>query len=98
MLERDLQQKCMDAAKSEGVLAVNFHGSGWSNKGFPDLLLFARGRCVAVELKNGSGYGATEAQKVWRNRFARCGIPWSVAESSEEFGEILKEAFDEDRT
>ena len=40
MRERDLQRKCIAWCRGRGLLAVNVHGSGYSNKGFPDLLVF----------------------------------------------------------
>ena len=75
MRESRLQAECMRSAKGAGVMALNLHGSGWSNKGLPDLLLFHAGKCVAVELKSDSGYKAQPDQLVWRERFRRTGHP-----------------------
>lgn len=93
MRESELQRECMALAKRLDVLAVNVHGSGWSNKGFPDLLLFHGGRCVAVELKADSGYAVQADQIIWRNRLVRQGIPHRIARSRDEFEGILGKEF-----
>lgn len=91
MREARLQRDCLSLAKRRDVLAVNVHGSGWSCKGFPDLLLFHGGRCAAVELKADSGYGVQADQLVWRNRFLRQGVPHHVVRSIEDFERVLEE-------
>lgn len=91
MRESKLQRDCLRLAKGRGVLAVNIHGGGWTNKGFPDLLLFHDGRCVAVELKADSGYEVQPDQIVWRNRLTRQGICHRIVRSLDEFGELLRE-------
>ncbi|MBR1827993.1 MAG: VRR-NUC domain-containing protein [Atopobiaceae bacterium] len=94
MRETAFQTECLRLAKRLGLLAVNIHGSGWSNKGFPDLLVFHAGRVVAVELKGDSGYKVQPDQIVWRNRFLRQGIPHHVIDSIELFEETMREEFD----
>ena len=54
--ENKLQKTCINWCNKHGLLAINIHGGGWGNKGFPDLLIFKNGRAVAVELKNGNAY------------------------------------------
>lgn len=93
MRESELQRRCIARAKALGILAVNVHGGGWSNKGFPDLLLFHGGRCVAVELKADSGYGVQPDQEVWRTRLLRQGIHHHIARSLGEFERVLGEEF-----
>ena len=80
----------MDLAKRRDVLAVNIHGGGWTNKGFPDLLLFHGGRCVAVELKADSGYKVQPDQIIWGNRLLRQGIQHHIVRSLEEFDRVLR--------
>lgn len=93
MRESRLQAECMRSAKGAGVMALNLHGSGWSNKGLPDLLLFHAGKCVAVELKSDSGYKAQPDQLVWRERFRRQGIPHYICDTRSGFSEILEREF-----
>lgn len=91
MRESKLQRACLDWARGQdGVLTVNIHGGGYSNKGFPDILVFARGRAAAVELKADSGYALQPDQMVWRKRFNRCGVPYVVLRSLEEFKDLVK--------
>lgn len=93
MRESELQQACLRTARSHDVLAVNIHGSGWSNKGFPDLLLFHGGKCVAVELKADSGYKAQPDQVIWRNRLLRQGIAHHFVRGLDQFEAVLREEF-----
>ncbi|MEF2593759.1 MAG: hypothetical protein U0M51_04360 [Eggerthellaceae bacterium] len=95
MRESAFQRKCIERARKAGLLAVNNHGSGWSNKGYPDLTLFGRGKCVQVELKSDSGYKVQEDQIVWRNRFERHGIPHRVIEGGDldAFDAMIREEF-----
>jgi len=93
MRESALQASCIALARDAGVLALNVHGSGWSNKGLPDLLLFGGGRAVAVELKAGTGYRMQPDQLVWRKRFLAHGIPHHVVDSREAFAGVLSREF-----
>ena len=93
MRESALQAECMRLCKRLDVLAVNVHGSGWSNKGFPDLLLFHAGKAVAVELKADSGYKPQPDQIVWRNRFLRQEIPHHFVRGLDEFEAVVREEF-----
>lgn len=74
---------------------MNIHGGGYSNKGFPDLLVFGSGRAVAVELKADSGYKVQPDQVVWRSRFLKAGIPHHVIRSYEQFKKTIEEEFHE---
>ncbi|MBP3883996.1 MAG: hypothetical protein J6D54_03535 [Olsenella sp.] len=93
MRESAVQAECMRLAKRLGLLPVNIHGSGWSNKGFPDLLVFGKGRVVAIELKADSGYKPQPDQIVWRNRFLRQQIPHHFVKSLPEFEETIRKEF-----
>ena len=96
MRESTLQKRCLEwvARDYRGkLLAVNIHGGGYSNKGFPDLLVFGCGRAIAVELKADSGYQVQPDQIVWRSRFLKAGIPHYVTRNLDDFKKTIKEEF-----
>lgn len=96
MRESVLQRRCLEyvAKNFHGkLLAVNIHGGGFSNKGFPDLLVFGCGRAIAVELKANSGYGVQPDQLIWRKRFEDVGIRHYVINDLERFKSTIKEEF-----
>lgn len=98
MRESTLQKRCLQWVSREyrgKLLAVNIHGGGYSNKGFPDLIVFGYGRAVAIELKADSGYQVQPDQIVWRSRFLKAGIPHYVTRDLEQFKTIVKEEFNE---
>ena len=74
---------------------MNIHGGGYSNKGFPDLLVFGYGRAVAVELKADSGYQVQPDQIVWRSRFLKVGIHHHVVRTLDDFEKTIEEEFHE---
>ena len=90
MAERHIQKKCIEFCKDNNILALNIHGGGWSNKGLPDLLVFAKSKCVAIELKDENKYHITQAQQIWQKRFKKAGICAYVAHSYEEFTNLLE--------
>lgn len=90
-LERDLQKACIAKASSLGVLAINIHGSGWNNKGLPDLLCFHGGRAVAVELKSpDTGYSPQPDQMIWRRRFLAHDIPHAFVDDLTSFQQFIE--------
>ena len=96
MLESSLQKKCLAYVSKNfhgKLLAVNIHGGGWSNKGFPDLIVFGCGRAIAVELKADSGYKVQPDQLIWRKRFENVGIHHYVIHDLNQFKTTLKEEF-----
>ncbi len=97
MRENALQEKCLkwlDAAYGRSLLAVNVHGGGACNKGFPDLLVMRGGRVAAFELKSAdTGYRLQPDQKVWRRRFLKSGNPHYVPKSLGEFEAIVRKEF-----
>lgn len=98
MRESVLQSRCLLWVKRTfggKLLAVNIHGGGYSNKGFPDLLVFGCGRVIAVELKSDSGYSVQPDQIVWRGRFAKAGVPHHIIRDFEQFKTTIKEEFNE---
>lgn len=90
--ESKLQTACLKHAAQfagKNVLAVNIHGGGFCNRGFPDLLLCIGGRFIAVELKVGKN-GLEPAQRIWKERIERAGGAHYEARSPEQFQRILK--------
>lgn len=97
MKETNLQRQCILWVRQnyhKKLLITNIHGSGYSNKGFPDLIVFGNGKAVVIELKSDSGYQPQPDQLVWRNRFIEVGVPHHFCHSFEEFKEIIKKEFD----
>ena len=97
MRETDFQEKCLKWVKQTQrgrLLAVNIHGGGYSNKGFPDLLVFGGEKAVAIELKADSGYKLQSDQQIWRNRFLAVGTPHYVIDDFDTFVEVLTKEFD----
>lgn len=101
MRESRFQKNCIAWVRDRyrgKLLAVNIHGGGYSNKGFPDLLVIGYGRVVAVELKGDSGYTVQPDQAVWRNRFAKASTPHYVIRDFEHFKQTIEEEFNEAET
>ena len=98
MRESTLQRKCLGWVKRArpDLLAVNIHGGGYANKGFPDLLVFGHGRVLAVELKAESGYAVQPHQRVWAARMKRVGTPHRIVKGLPEFRAAVEEVFDDE--
>ena len=99
MKESEFQGKCLDWLVKNywsKLLAVNNHGDGFSNKGFPDLTIFGNGKAIVIELKSDSGYTLQEDQIIWRNRFINVGTPHYVVTNNdlERFKQIIREEFE----
>ena len=97
MKETPYQSRCIawvrDTYKGR-LLIVNIHGGGYSNKGFPDLLVFGGGHAVAVELKGESGYKLQPDQRIWRKRFLRSGTPhYVIIDDFDAFKRMIREEF-----
>lgn len=96
MRESALQSRCVRwVRESYGgrLVVVNVHGGGWSNKGFPDLLVMGGGRVLAVELKAGTGYAPQPDQRVWAERLRRSGTPHRFCTGMDEFVRSVREVF-----
>lgn len=91
--EARLQKSCIDWCKAHSLLAVNIHEDGWGNRGFPDLLIFGKGKVVAVELKNGNNYDQQPPQLMWQKRLEKTGIPYLLIHSLDEFISELERRF-----
>lgn len=70
MLERDLQKKCTEYLKEEGIYYLNIHGSGWGPKGIPDLIICLLGDFVGIELKVNKNT-MSPAQKIHERRIKK---------------------------
>ena len=96
MRETVFQAKCIKwvAKNYKGkVWTANIHGSGYSNKGFPDLLMFGQGKVIVVELKSDSGYKLQPDQLIWKNRFSKAGITHYVIKSFDAFCSMVEEEY-----
>lgn len=83
--ERDLQERVMEWCEGQpNVVVFNVHQSGWTGKGFPDLILCVNGQAVYVELKVGKNQ-MEPAQRIWRKRILRAGGKHIAPYSFEEF-------------
>lgn len=97
MRETVFQRRCLNWVRTQHkgkLLAVNIHGGGYSNKGFPDVLIFGGGKTVAVELKSDtSGYKLQPDQALWRERFKAVSIPHYIIHTFDEFLLMLETEF-----
>lgn len=80
----------------EGCLVVKMHGSAFSSRGFPDLLVVrSDGLTVFLEVKvpgrtdGPAGNGMSAAQVSWARRLARLGAPWGVCDNPDEASRIV---------
>lgn len=74
---------------------LNVHGGGWGHKGFPDLLIFDHGSCIAVEIKRtDSSYDLTPTQKLWIKRLRLRGIQAECARGYQEFLTVLDKFYE----
>jgi Holliday junction resolvase len=89
MHENDLQTKCINYLKTKNIYYINVHGSGWSAKGAPDLIVCINGRFVCFELKVGSN-DMQDDQKIHKLRIERsAGLHYSPY-TLKEFIEIVE--------
>lgn len=96
MRETDFQQDCLSWIKDthKNLLAVNIHGGGFCNKGFPDLIIFGNKKAIVIELKADSGYKVQPDQIVWRKRFKKVGTPHYVVDNFDDFCGVIGKEFD----
>lgn len=79
-----------------GCLVVKMHGSAFSSRGFPDLLVIRPdGLTVYLEVKvpgrtdGPAGNGLSAAQVGWARRLARQGAPWGVCDNPDDSERIV---------
>jgi hypothetical protein len=97
MRETKFQKDCLDWINDNHrgrLIAVNIHGGGYSNKGFPDILVFGDQKAVAIELKSDSGYKIQADQLIWRRRFLAVGTHHYVIDDFDAFVEVISKEFD----
>ena len=90
MRENELQRRCREWLAERGIWHINVHQGGWTGYGAPDLLICARGRFVAAELKVGEN-DLSPAQAMHRNRIIRSGGVHIAPYTLEEFIEHMEE-------
>lgn len=96
MVEKDLQTQCLKYVKklqTNGypIIAINQHGSAFSSRGVPDLLICAKGKFIAVELKVGNNK-PTPLQADYLERIRCAGGITHVIRDFERFKEVIDDA------
>lgn len=87
MRESKLQRECVDWIQSyhkKNTVCANWHGGGWSMKGFPDLVCCIKGRFVSFELKVDENK-MQPSQRIWRKRIISAGGKHYCVRSLSEF-------------
>jgi len=87
-LEAKLTTQILTALRKRGGWWAKFHG-GVYQRGIPDLLGCYKGRMVALEVKVGTAYGATELQQKNIDEINKCGGNASVIYSIQDALKIL---------
>ena len=96
MIEKDLQTKCLSYCKTlqnKGypIIAINQHGSAFSSRGVPDILICANGKFIAVELKVGDNK-PTPLQAEYVKRIGQAGGTALVIYGFDEFKRVIDNA------
>ena len=87
--ERELQRRCLVAARKADWLAYKFDSPG--QRGVPDVLLISfTGRVVLVEFKHPNGRGRlSELQKIVLEEVRARGIEVYIIDSFEDFLNVI---------
>ena len=88
--EASIVQGCIDEAHLWGAWVQKFHGSKWTSRGIPDLLICMWGLLIAVECKK-PGAEPTASQRLVHARIRRAGGTVIVAHSRAELRTSLVE-------
>lgn len=89
--ESKLQDKIQKFLKSKGAWVVKFHGSPYTKKGTPDLLVCYKGRFIALEVKlPGKENNTTELQMYQIGKIREAGGLAVVVSSVEHVEKLLK--------
>lgn len=91
MLEKNLQNKCINYLKKCDIYYVNIYGSGRTGKGTPDLLVCLNGKFLAFELKVGNN-GLQEDQKIRKKQIEKSGGRVFTPTTLTDFISIIEEA------
>ena len=91
--EAKLQKQCLDYIKELEdygcyITAINQHGSAFSSRGVPDIIMCINGQFVAVELKVGNNK-PTPLQEHWINKITRALGKAYVCRTLKEFKEVV---------
>ncbi len=85
--EYELEQRCCDYARSNGIAAVKLEGQ----EGIPDRLFIGKGgRCLFVEFKKPSGGVVSKEQKFWLEFLGESGM---TCNNFDDFVDVVKEFF-----
>jgi Holliday junction resolvase len=88
-LERTIVAKVLDEARRLGWWAMKNHGSAYSLKGLPDVLVIKGGRAAWMEVKR-PGHDATRVQEHRMRELAKVGCPVTVVRSVGDAREFLE--------
>nr|DAX52571.1 MAG TPA: Nuclease [Caudoviricetes sp.] len=91
MLEKKVENKIKKWLKDKGYWYFKVHGSIYQPSGIPDILACINGKFVAIEVKRSEGGIISTLQKAQIEMIKKNGGIAGVANSMEEFLEILKE-------
>lgn len=96
MLEKDLQTQCLRYVRGlqrQGVpiIAINQHGSAFSARGVPDIIMCINGKFIAVELKVGNNK-PTPLQEDYIARINQANGSAYVLYSLDDFKEVIENA------
>lgn len=89
--EKTVENKIKKWLKDKGYWFFKVHGSIYQPAGIPDILACINGKFVAVEVKRTKGGIVSALQKAQIEKIKENGGIAGVANSIEEFLEILKE-------
>ena len=85
--EYELEQRCCDYARSNGIAAGKLEGQ----EGIPDRLFIGKGgKCLFVEFKKPSGGVVSKEQKFWLEFLGESGI---TCNNFDDFANAINEFF-----
>lgn len=68
-----------------------------TSRGFPDLLVFARGKRIAIEMKRKKGGTATKEQRSWLTRLTNYGFESAICHGADEAIEFIESVIKDER-
>ncbi len=86
-LEAQLEQRCVDKIEAAGGLALKLRPP--TGRGFPDRLIFLRGKVFAVEFKRPRLGVIAAQQQAWRRLLTLAGFGVYFISSDEQFETAL---------
>lgn len=88
-LEKTIVARVMAEARRRGWFAVKMHGSAYTMKGLPDVLLIKDGRTAWMEVKQPDKHPTRIQEHVMR-QLAKAGCPVTVVRSVGDCKEFLE--------